>query len=80
MSNQYRKTIKDSALKRITIHQFRHSHATNLMNDGINIVAVSRRLEHLDVSMTLKVYTHLFQKTDNVLIVYLEKSSKIVFK
>lgn len=67
--------VKDSGVKRITIHQFRHSHATNLINDGVNVVAVSRRLGHSDVSMTLKVYTHLFQKVDIELVENLEKSS-----
>ena len=67
--------VKESGVKRITIHQFRHSHATNLINDGVNVVAVSRRLGHSDVSMTLKVYTHLFQKVDVELVENLEKSS-----
>ncbi|MBQ2655996.1 MAG: tyrosine-type recombinase/integrase [Erysipelotrichaceae bacterium] len=42
----------------------RNSHAANLINDGVNVVAVSRRLGHSDVSMTLKVYMQLFQRTD----------------
>ena len=68
--------IEKSGVKRITIHQFRHSHATNLINDGVNVVAVSRRLGHADVSMTLRIYTHLFQKIDVELIDNLEKSSQ----
>lgn len=68
--------IKHSGVKRITIHDFRHSHASNLINEGINIVAVSRRLGHSDVSMTLKVYTHLFKKNDDFLVDYLEKTSQ----
>ena len=68
--------VKRSGVKRITIHDFRHSHASNLINEGINIVAVSRRLGHSDVSMTLKVYTHLFKKNDDILVDYLEKSSQ----
>lgn len=67
--------VEKSGVKRITIHQFRHSHATNLINDGVNVVAVSRRLGHSDVSMTLRVYTHLFQKIDEELVQNLEKSS-----
>ena len=67
--------VKKSGVKRITIHQFRHSHATNLINDEVNVVAVSRRLGHSDVSMTLRVYTHLFQKIDLELVENIEKSS-----
>jgi len=50
----------------------RNSHAANLINDGVNVVAVSRRLGHLDVSMALKVYTHLFQRVDIELVENLE--------
>lgn len=47
----------------------------NLINDGVNVVAVSRRLGHSDVSMTLRVYTHLFQKIDLELVENIENSS-----
>ena len=56
--------IKKSGVKKIRIHDLRHSHATNLINSGVNIVSVSRRLGHSDINMTLKVYTHLLEKTD----------------
>ncbi|MBR5340655.1 MAG: tyrosine-type recombinase/integrase [Erysipelotrichaceae bacterium] len=51
--------IKESGVKRIRIHDFRHSHATNLINDGVNIVAVSKRLGHSDITQTFNTYTHL---------------------
>ena len=76
ITNAKDKAIKKSGVKRITIHEFRHSHASNLINEGVNIVAVSRRLGHSDVNMTLKVYTHLFKKNDDILVDYLEKSSQ----
>ncbi|MBR2677045.1 MAG: tyrosine-type recombinase/integrase [Solobacterium sp.] len=54
----------------------RHSHASILINNGFNIVAVSRRLGHSDVNITLKVYTHLLQKRDEEMMVFLDKSSQ----
>ena len=69
------KAVDLSCVKPITIHQFRHSHASILINGGMNIVAVSRRLGHSDVEMTLKVYTHLFKNKDTEIIDFLEKSS-----
>ncbi|MDD4642714.1 MAG: tyrosine-type recombinase/integrase [Erysipelotrichaceae bacterium] len=56
--------IKKARVKRIRIHDLRHSHASNLIASGANIVAVSRRLGHSDVNITLKVYTHLFMETE----------------
>ena len=70
--------IKKSGVKRITIHEFRHSHASNLINNKMSIIGVSRRLGHADVNMTLKVYAHLFKESDDEIINYLEnKSNKI---
>ena len=45
-------------LRPITLHQFRHSHATLLLDKGIMINEISRRLGHSKVSTTLDIYTH----------------------
>lgn len=63
--------IKDSGVKKIRVHDLRHSHATNLINKGANIVAVSKRLGHSDTSMTLRVYTHLLEETEEELLKYI---------
>lgn len=65
-----RKVFKDAKKKAgledsgVTIHGLRHSHATWLINNGVNIVAVSKRLGHSDINVTLKEYTHLLENTD----------------
>ena len=57
--NRHKKNAcKQANLRTITLHQFRHSHATLLVNKGILINEVSRRLGHSNVSTTLNVYTH----------------------
>lgn len=60
--------VKESGLPPIRIHDLRHSHATLLINSGVNIVAVSKRLGHASINQTLKTYTHLLQKTDDELL------------
>lgn len=64
----FKKGIKDSGVKEIRVHDLRHSHATWLINNGVNIVAVSKRLGHKDISTTLNTYTHLLESTDNDMI------------
>ena len=49
---------KKAKIRPITLHQFRHSHATLLLQNGIVINEVSRRLGHSRVSTTLDIYTH----------------------
>lgn len=67
----FEQAIEDSGVKRIRIHDLRHSHATILINNGANIVAVSKRLGHSDINMTLRVYTHLLKKTEKDLLNHL---------
>lgn len=52
------KTCKKAQIRPITLHQFRHSHATLLLNNNILVNEVSKRLGHSKVSTTLDVYTH----------------------
>lgn len=54
-------------LKRIRIHDLRHSHASLLLNEGINIVALSKRLGHEKVSTTLNTYSHMIPSEDKIL-------------
>ena len=53
-----------AGLPHITIHEFRHSHASLLCNAGINIKEIARRLGHRDVEMTLRTYSHLYPKEE----------------
>lgn len=53
-----------AGLPHITIHEFRHSHASLLCNAGINIKEIARRLGHADVEMTLRTYSHLYPKEE----------------
>lgn len=72
--------INKSNVRRIRVHDLRHSHASNLIANGINIVAVSKRLGHSDVNMTLKVYTHLIKKNEDELLAYIDNSSQKLLK
>jgi integrase len=61
-----------AGLPHICIHDFRHSHATLLINEGVNILEVSRRLGHSDVKMTLNTYSHLYPSTEEATLQTLE--------
>lgn len=57
--NRHKKKACEKAnLRPITLHQFRHSHATLLLSNGIMLNEVSRRLGHSRTSTTLNVYCH----------------------
>ena len=48
----------------VRFHDLRHSHATALIASGESIKAVSRRLGHADITITLKVYVHVLPADD----------------
>lgn len=51
-------------LRHINPHAFRHSMASILINNGTDILAVSRRLGHTKASTTLNFYGHILQQAD----------------
>jgi integrase len=48
-----------AGIKRIRVHDLRHSCASYLIHSGVSIVAVSRQLGHTDIEQTLNTYNHL---------------------
>jgi integrase len=48
----------------ITFHGLRHSHASQLIASGVDIVTISKRLGHAKPSVTLAIYAHMFTSDD----------------
>jgi integrase len=48
----------------VTFHGLRHTHASQLIDAGVDIVTISKRLGHARPSVTLAIYAHMFQKDD----------------
>lgn len=51
---------RDANIKRIRLHDFRHSCASLLINNNANIAVVSQFLGHASIEETLDTYTHMF--------------------
>src|SRR5262249_19943998 len=47
-----------------TFHGLRHAHASQLIDAGVDVVTISKRLGHSTPTVTLTVYAHLFRKDD----------------
>ena len=61
---RWRYLVEVRKLPRVTLHALRHSHASALIATGQDVVTVSRRLGHASPTITLSVYAHLFDNTD----------------
>ncbi len=73
LTKEWAKFNEDFNLKHITVHDIRHSHATDLLSMGVPIQDVSRRLGHSDVSTTLKIYSHSNLEQDKLIVQKLEE-------
>jgi integrase len=51
-------------LAEVTFHGLRHTHASQLISEGVDIVTISKRLGHAKPDITLRVYSHMFKKDD----------------
>lgn len=60
ISNVNIATASAAGLRRIRVHDFRHSFASLLINSKINALEVRHLLGHSTVEQTLKTYAHLF--------------------
>jgi integrase len=57
------RTISDELnLPRIRFHDIRRTHTSILIDEGVSPKVVSQRLGHSDVSITLNIYTDVFDK------------------
>ena len=52
-------------LQDVTFHNLRHTHASQLIDAGVDIVTISKRLGHAKPDITLRIYAHLFRKDDS---------------
>jgi integrase len=48
----------------VSFHELRHTHASQLIDAGVDVVTIAKRLGHSSAAITLSVYAHLFRKDD----------------
>lgn len=60
LNHEMLRGCKESGVKKIRIHDIRHSHASLLINQGCDALTIAERLGHEKVSTTLNTYSHLF--------------------
>ena len=64
MSKAWGKFAASIGMPDVTFHALRHTHASQLIDAGVDIVTVSKRLGHAKADITLRVYAHCFRKDD----------------
>lgn len=59
VSHQFRRLVRRTSLPTIRLHDLRHSHATVLLEAGVSLHVVSKRLGHSTTFMTQSAYAHV---------------------
>jgi integrase len=62
IDRRFHQRIAEAKLPAIRLHDLRHTHATLLLEAGVDPLTVSRRLGHDSVRTTLELYGHVTAK------------------
>lgn len=79
VSKLFRRICERAGLKRIRLHDLRHTFATLLRKQGVPIEVISKVLGHASVSITQNIYNHFegeFRASADAMDKILEKASK----
>lgn len=64
-STEWTRTLEKLKLPSVSLHALRHTHASQLIAEGMDVLTISRRLGHGSPTITLDIYGHLFSNTDD---------------
>ena len=62
---EFNRIISEAGLPKIRFHDLRHTAASLMLNHGVPVIVVSKRLGHSQPSTTLDVYGHLYHEMQN---------------
>lgn len=65
VTRQWTRTVSSLKLPKVSLHALRHTHASQLIAAGLDVLTISRRLGHGSPMITLGVYGHLYGSTDD---------------
>jgi len=79
-SSNFAAFIRRSKLKHIRFHDLRHSHATQLLLQGVHPKIVSERLGHSNIGITLDTYSHVLPGMQEDAILKIDSSSRLAIQ
>ena len=60
VQHKMKQNMVKAGVKKIRVHDLRHSHVAYLINKGIEPILIKERLGHKDIRITLNTYGHLY--------------------
>jgi len=65
LTTEWRRLVKNIDVPKVSFHALRHTHASQLIASGMDVLTTSRRLGHSSAMVTLNIYEHLFPDSDD---------------
>ena len=60
VQHKMKRHIEKAGVKKIRVHDLRHSHVAYLIHEGFEPLLIKQRLGHKDIKITLNTYGHLY--------------------
>lgn len=77
IENRKNKYCAKSGVKKIRIHDFRHSNVSLLISLGADICVICSRLGHKDRNQTLNRYSHMFPSKEGEIVDKIDNQASI---
>lgn len=76
VQHKLKREVEKAGVKKIRVHDFRHSHVAYLIDQGVDPLIIKERLGHKDIRITLNTYGHLYPSRQREVADLLDKAAK----
>lgn len=77
LRNEIKRGCRKTGIKRIRVHDLRHSHASLLIEMNVTPLLIAERLGHEKVETTLEIYSHLYPNKQQELALRLDELDSV---
>lgn len=64
LNHKFKDILTANNLPSVRFHDLRHSHASLLLSQGVQAKAISERLGHSNINITMDLYSHIYEATN----------------
>jgi len=66
VTSWFRKFVDKNNLPYVSVHSLRHTNASLMIANGVNLTTVAKRLGHATTATTTKIYAHAIKSADEI--------------